>query len=923
MRAVWSRAARGVRQHAADRRAVRRRVHRGRQPDAAVPGARRARPRSPGWSRRSSAGSRTRFPGGVPDDAPHAGRATRSASSCQMGFPGYFLVVADLVRYAKENGIRVGPGRGSAAGAMIAVRAGHHRARPDQARAAVRAVPQPRAHLDARHRHGLRRAPARRHDPLRHREVRRGAGRADHHLRHDQGQGGDQGRRPGPRLPVRHGRPDHQGDAAAGDGQGHLARPASSTRPTPRYAEAGEFRALYDADPDVKRVVDTATRARGPQAPVGRARRRRHPVPRAAARRHPDPAPRAGRRDHHPVRHGRVRGARPAQDGLPRPAQPHRPRRLPRATSTTNRGETVVLEDARRSTTRRPTSCSRRGDTLGVFQLDGGPMRALLRSMQPDNFEDISAVARALPARARWAPTRTTTTPTARTAASRSTPIHPELAEPLAEILDDTYGLIVYQEQVMAIAQKLAGYSPRQGRPAAPRDGQEEEGDPRQGVRPVHARACGPTATPTRAIKTLWDILVPFSDYAFNKAHTRRATGWCRTGPPTSRRTTRPSTWPRCSPSVRDDKDKSALYLQRVPADGHQGAAARRQRVRRRLHPARHRHPVRAVGDPQRRRATSSSRSSRPAGPRAASPTSTTSSRKVDAVGLQQAHRRVADQGRRVRLARPHPQGPASPIHEQAIDAVRRHQAGRGDRPVRPVRRRSTTDADAGARARRSTIPVGEWDKTIAAGVRARDARALRLRPPAVRRRARAGRGSADCSIAALTADERGRRRDRHRRRPGHRRCSARSPSRATRGRSPRSRTSRASIDVMVFPQTYQLVSHPARRGRRRRGPRPARQARGRRPSSSPWRSPSPTCPTGRAGRCVITLPAARCIPPVVDRLKEVLADATRASTEVHLQLRRRPRAPRSCGSTTGSGSRPSPALYGDLKALLGPGSVG
>ena len=39
------------------------------------------------------------------------------------------------------------------------------------------------------------------------------------------------------------------------------------------------------------------------------------------------------------------------------------------------------------------------------------------------------------------------------------TPIHPELAEPLKDILGETYGLIVYQEQVMAIAQKLAGYT--------------------------------------------------------------------------------------------------------------------------------------------------------------------------------------------------------------------------------------------------------------------------------------------------------------------------------------------------------------------------------------------------------------------------------------------------------------------------------
>jgi len=38
----------------------------------------------------------------------------------QMGFPGYFLVVADLCKYARDNGIRVGPGRGSAAGSMIA-----------------------------------------------------------------------------------------------------------------------------------------------------------------------------------------------------------------------------------------------------------------------------------------------------------------------------------------------------------------------------------------------------------------------------------------------------------------------------------------------------------------------------------------------------------------------------------------------------------------------------------------------------------------------------------------------------------------------------------------------------------------------------------------------------------------------------------
>ena len=142
----------------------------------------------------------------------------------QMGFPGYFLVTADFIMWAKQQGIRVGPGRGSAAGSIVAYAHGHHRPRPARARPAVRAVPQPRAHLDARHRHRLRRAPSRRGHPLRHRQVRRRPRRADRHLRHDQGQAGDQGRLAGARLPVRDGRPHHQGDAARRDGQGHPAQ---------------------------------------------------------------------------------------------------------------------------------------------------------------------------------------------------------------------------------------------------------------------------------------------------------------------------------------------------------------------------------------------------------------------------------------------------------------------------------------------------------------------------------------------------------------------------------------------------------------------------------------------------------------------------------------------------------------------------
>jgi DNA polymerase-3 subunit alpha len=73
-------------------------------------------------------------------------------------------------------------------------------------------------------------------------------------------------------------------------------------------------------------------------------------------------------------------------------------------------------------------------------------------------------------------------------------------------------------------------------------------------------------------------------------------------------------------------------------------------------------------------------------------------------------------------------------------------------------------------------------------------------------------------------------------------------------------------------------------------------------------------------GPVVITLSVARCVPPVVDRLKEVLG-AHPGTVEVHLQLQ-------SGGRTTVMRLddrlrvRPSPALYGDVKALLGQGSV-
>ena len=208
-----------------------------------------------------------------------------------------------------------------------------------------------------------------------------------------------------------------------------------------------------------------------------------------------------------------------------------------------NRGETVVLEDL--ELTDAPTyALLQRGDTLGVFQLDGGPMRALLRSMRPDTFEDISAVGalyRPGPMGAdshnKYARRKTGREPVEA--------IHPELAEPLEEILGETYGLIVYQEQVMAIAQKLAGYTLGQAdilRRAMGKKKKEELDKQldrllggHDGTRLLRARGQDPLGDPAARSPT-----TP------STRPTPRRTAWSRTGPPTSRPTTPPSTWRRC-----------------------------------------------------------------------------------------------------------------------------------------------------------------------------------------------------------------------------------------------------------------------------------------------------------------------------------------------------------------------------------------
>ncbi|BDZ53299.1 hypothetical protein GCM10025870_03720 [Agromyces marinus] len=181
-----------------------------------------------------------------------------------------------------------------------------------------------------------------------------------------------------------------------------------------------------------------------------------------------------------------------------------------------NRGFRPVLEDLALDDPAAYELLSR-GDTLGVFQLDGGPMRSLLRQMKPDNFEDISAVI-ALYRPGPMGANSHTNYALRKNGLQEITPIHPEFEEPLKDILDTSYGLIIYQEQVMAIAQRVAGFSLGQAdilRRAMGKKKKSELDKQYEGF----SGGMKANGFSDAAIQKLWEILLPFSDYAFNKAH--------------------------------------------------------------------------------------------------------------------------------------------------------------------------------------------------------------------------------------------------------------------------------------------------------------------------------------------------------------------------------------------------------------------
>jgi len=433
----------------------------------------------------------------------------------QMGFPGYFLVVADICRHARESGITLGPGRGSATGSMVAYVTGITELDPIEHSLLFERflnperISMPDVDLDFDDR--------RRPDMIRYVTDKYGEQNVSMIITYMQIKS---------KAAVKDSCRIHGYPFAMGDKITKAFPPAVQGKEIPlaaitdeshdRYNEAGELRTLYESDAEVRKVIDTArgieglTRGTGVHA-AGVILSSQRLIDVMPIHRRPDDGaiitgyngPDCETMGSLKMDFLGLRNLTVISDAV--------------ANIKANRGTDVNMLNLKLDDPK-AYEILRKGQTLGIFQLDSTMMRDLTKLMGPTRFEDISAVL----ALGRPGPMEAKSHinyALRKAGQQRVEPIHPELAGPLEDILGETHHLVVYQEQVMAIARVLAGYTlggadilrrAMGKKKKAEMDKQWElfsGGMARNGYSP-------------EATQAVWDVLLPFSAYGFNKSHT-------------------------------------------------------------------------------------------------------------------------------------------------------------------------------------------------------------------------------------------------------------------------------------------------------------------------------------------------------------------------------------------------------------------
>ena len=465
----------------------------------------------------------------------------------RMGFAGYFLIVWDLIRFSRENGIRVGPGRGSAAGSVVSyslritdldpLRYGlifERFLNPER-----KQLPDIDMDFDER----------RRDEVIRYVAQKYGS---DHvaQIITFQTIKGKQGIRDAARVL---GFP-----ASVGDRLCKMYPPAVLGREHPidvAIEHSPELKEAYDKEPEAKEIVDTARALEG--------LRREDSVHAAGVvigdaplvNYLPLKLSKDSRDDSRRIvtqfdMHGVEKLGLLKMDflGLRTLSVIEDTLALLRRTGVELDIDHVPLDD------QAAYAMLRRGDTTGVFQLESPGMRQLIHLLLPDRFEDLMALVAlyrpgllSMGQHSEYAERKHGRKPV--------TYPHPDLEE----VLQNTYGIIVYQEQVMQIANRMAGYSMGEADGLRKAMGKKIR-ELLVPHRETFVRQCVERGYQRRIAEDIFDLIVPFADYGFNASHAcayafvAYQTAYLKAHHPVEYMSA-------ILTSVKDDKDKKPFYL--------------------------------------------------------------------------------------------------------------------------------------------------------------------------------------------------------------------------------------------------------------------------------------------------------------------------------------------------------------------------
>ena len=436
----------------------------------------------------------------------------------EMGFPAYFLIVWDLIRHARESGIRVGPGRGSAAGSIVSYCLRITDIDPLAygliferfLNPGRRQMPDIDMDFDERYRAEMIRYAAQKYgadrvaqivtfSTIKGKQALRDAARV---LGHPYGVGDRVAKAMPPAILGREATLEQV-----------MTPPSSDADSTTKdwYANAQGLRDLYEADPAVRETVDAARGLEG--------LRRQDSIHAAAVVIAPEPLINVV-----PIQQ-KGEGAEVVTQfemygveslgllkmdflGLRNLSIIERCLELVEAGT----GERLDI-DAVPLDDQKTFELLQSGNTIGVFQLEGNAMRSLIRSLKPDSFNDVIA----LVALYRPGPMGANMHNLYADRKNGRAPIevlHPALTDKLA----DTYQIMVYQEQVMSVAQEMAGYSMvdadnlrrAMGKKIKAVMKAEEEKFVAGSVAQGHDEKVG---------REIFGLIEHFSGYGFNKSH--------------------------------------------------------------------------------------------------------------------------------------------------------------------------------------------------------------------------------------------------------------------------------------------------------------------------------------------------------------------------------------------------------------------